>query len=97
MELSLLIQAALALLFVVGLIGLFSFIARRYGLGGAVGFPKKVQGARLSVSESLMLDPKRRLVLIKCDQKEHLVILAPDHETVLENVSPKAKTSGKKQ
>ena len=30
---------------------------------------------RLALVESLMLDPQRRLVLVRCDGKEHLLIL----------------------
>jgi flagellar protein FliO/FliZ len=30
---------------------------------------------RLAVVESLMLDPQRRLVLVRCDDEEHLILL----------------------
>ena len=30
---------------------------------------------RLSVIETLMLDPQRRLLLIRCDDEEHLLLL----------------------
>ncbi len=30
---------------------------------------------RLALVESLMLDPQRRLVLVRCDGREHLILL----------------------
>ena len=58
---------------VVGLILGASWAIRRYGpqhLGGISG-PKR----RLEVMESLTLDAKHRLVLVRQDDQEHLVIL----------------------
>lgn len=39
---------------------------------------------RLKVVEALPLDARRRLLLIKRDDKEHLVILGANSETVIE-------------
>lgn len=66
--------AALAL--TLGLIGLAAVLARRYGPNALL----RVQSApkaqrRLSVVETLMLDPARRLVLVRFDDQERLLLL----------------------
>lgn len=82
MELETYIQFALALVFVIALIGLLAAVARRAGLGYAT--PKKGGRRRLSITEVVPLDAKRRLVLVRRDATEHLVILGPAGETVVE-------------
>ncbi|MBK8208566.1 MAG: FliO/MopB family protein [Rhodospirillales bacterium] len=75
-------QFVLALLFVLGLIGAAALLARRFGLAQTV----RPQGERrrLAVVESLAIDGKRRLLLVRRDDVEHLLILAPATETVIE-------------
>lgn len=66
--------AALAL--TLGLIGLAGVLARRYGpssLFRTAARPKADR--RLSVVETLMLDPARRLVLVRFDDQERLLLL----------------------
>ena len=82
METTNLIKAFLALLFVVGLIGLLAGLARKYRL------PEKLSGAgvrsgRLRIVESLYLDSKRRIVLLEHDKVQHLLLLG-EHDTVIE-------------
>lgn len=77
-------KAVLALIFVLGLIGLCVLAARRFGLGGLRAAPRFGQDRRLGVVETLALDPRRRLVLMRRDGVEHLVILGPAGETVVE-------------
>ena len=74
----------LALTFVLGLIGLLALVVRRYGIGmGQVTMRKGTQ-RRLQLVEVMPLDAKRRAVLIRRDEVEHLVILGPESETVVE-------------
>jgi len=76
------IQAVFALLLVVGLIFAVAWVARRVGLGGrfaAVGGKR-----RLAIVEVLPLDAKRRLVLLRRDGAEHLVILGVQGDVVVE-------------
>jgi len=80
------IQFALALLFVLGLIGVLAVVARRAGFG--YGVPAKTGRRRLAVAEVLPLDGRRKLVLLRRDQTEHLVILGPTSETVVERSIP---------
>lgn len=71
-----------ALVFVLALIFLLAWVARRFGFGGA-----SVTGGgrrRLALVEALPIDAKRRLVLVKRDGVEHLLLLGPDTDTVIE-------------
>lgn len=76
---------AAALVFVLALIGLAAFAARRLGLGHAA-LPTG-RRRRLGIVEVLPLDGRRRLVLLRRDAVEHLVILGPSSETVVERIA----------
>jgi flagellar protein FliO/FliZ len=66
---------------------MFAALAVTLGLGGlalvavrrfaplAVLKVKPPAERRLAVVETLMLDPQRRLVLVRCDEDEHLILL----------------------
>jgi hypothetical protein len=55
-------------------------------LGLIAGRPKAER--RLSVVENLPLDGKRRLVLLRCDSQEHLVLLGPSQDLALGLATP---------
>ena len=74
----------LALLFVLGLIGGFAIIAKRAGLGNR-GPIVRGKSKRLSIIETMVLDPKRRVVLIQCDNSENILLLGPNNEQVIGN------------
>jgi flagellar protein FliO/FliZ len=63
-----------ALGFVLGLIGLLAWLAARYRLGNA----HAGNARRLAVVEALPIDPRRKLVLIRCDDREYLLLLGQD-------------------
>lgn len=73
-----------ALMFVIGLIGGAALLARRFGLAPGAPTGGRASKKRLEVVEAISLDPKRRLMIIRRDDKEHLVILGADKETVVE-------------
>ncbi len=73
----------MALIFVLALIALLATLARRFGLGFP-GVAKPGSSRRLSIVEVLTLGPKHRLMLIKRDSMEHLIILGNDSDTVVE-------------
>lgn len=75
MELESYLRFVLALVAVLGLIGLIAWTIRRLGLvpGGPIGAAK---GRRLGLVEAMAMDGKRRLVLIRRDDREHLVLLS---------------------
>jgi len=73
----------LALLAVLGLLAGFAWLVRRFGLAGrsfAAGGKR-----RLAVVEMAPIDAKRRLVLIRRDATEHLVLLGTESATVIES------------
>lgn len=71
-----------ALVFVLAMIGVLALLARRFVPGArSVNRGKK---RRLALIEVLPLDAKRRLVLIRRDDTEHLIVLAPNGDMVVE-------------
>ena len=74
MDLANFARAVLALVFTLGLIGLAAVLARRYGPNALLRVQRK-SSRRLAVVESLMLDPARRLVLVRFDDEERLLLL----------------------
>ena len=81
-DLSQLARFAAALIFVLCLMGGLALVLRRIKDGQLPG----TMGAkrRLKIVEILPLDARRRLVLLRRDSVEHLVILGTDGETVIE-------------
>ncbi len=84
-ELPAYVQFGLALLFVLGLILLLAALLRKLGFGARMPGLRS-RDRRLAILESLQIDPKRRLLLIRRDRTEHLLLLGPDHDTVIETV-----------
>ena len=80
MDFDLYLRFALALILVLGLIALLAWLLRRFGMG-----VKMTKGRRLGVTEVQMLGPRHRLMLIRRDEMEHLVIVGPASETVVES------------
>ncbi len=84
MEAEKIINMLLALVFVVALMGLLALLAKKFGLNNVKG----AQGKRLKILESLAIDSKHRAVILQCDQKQHLVILSQNGETVIDKEIP---------
>lgn len=76
----------LAFVLVLGLIGAMAFVLKRYrsSVVSWMGVGKENGGGRLQVVETQYLDAKRRLVLVRRDNVEHLLLLADGRETVVE-------------
>lgn len=92
------IKMLVALGFVIALMLGLSYILKRLGVAGVQdsGSHLKSGKKRLSISESMVLGPKHRLALVKCDDTEHLVILGANGDTVVDaNIKP-AKTAENK-
>lgn len=83
MELGTYMRFALALLFVLALIGIVAWLARKAGLGTRTARSKGTR-RRLSIVEVSPVDGKRRLVLVRRDGVEHLVLLGATTDTVIE-------------
>lgn len=92
MEFTTYIRFIAALAFVLALIGGLTWVLRRTGWGGKVVTGRR---GRLSIVEVAPVDAKRRMVLIRRDGIEHLVMLSPTRETVIESGIAPPKESGK--
>ena len=79
-------RALFALIATLALIGLAAYAARRFGMLDASGANAQ---RRLKATESLMLDPRRRLVLVRLDGREHLLLLSPAGDKVVTDVEAK--------
>lgn len=93
MEFSDYIRFVAALIFVLGLIGGTAWIFRHFKLAERwASFAPAAR--RLQVIESLPLDPRRRLMIIRRDDTEHLIVLGANNETVVEtDIVPPADLS----
>lgn len=80
------LRFVLAMVFVLSLMGGLWLILKKLGLAGPV---VQVAGKRrLKVIESLSIDTRRRAVILQRDNIQHLVILGPTGETVVETQIP---------
>ena len=72
MELISILKFVAALVFVVSSMVLLAWLAKRYGVAGAV--QARTGKRRLQIMEQLALDSRRRVVLLRRDDVAHLVI-----------------------
>jgi flagellar protein FliO/FliZ len=76
-----------ALAAVIGMIGLAALAAKKLGLAGANGFQRT---RRLQLVETLAFDQKRRAAILRCDGREHLILLDAASVTVIDRDIPAA-------
>lgn len=86
MEGALLLKFFFAFAFVMGLMYLLSVFLKKIGLSGQSMLPGSKR--RLKIVEFLPLDHRRKLVLVRRDNKDHLLVLGPSGETVVESGIP---------
>ncbi|MFY8094521.1 MAG: flagellar biosynthetic protein FliO [Niveispirillum sp.] len=77
------LRLILALGLVLALIGLFAMLLRRYGPAAGLAIRRKGD-KRLGVVEVMPLDARRRLVLLRRDGVEHLLLLGIGEDLVIE-------------
>lgn len=82
------IQYILTLIFVIGLILGVSWALKKYGVGQLTPKNRKSKDKRLSVIEIAPLDAKRRLVLIRRDGVEHMLLTGGPNDLVIETGVP---------
>lgn len=83
MDIELYFRFFLALGFTILLILGLSWAFRRYVSGKSWGAGRP--GRRLSIVEILPVDNRRRLVLVRRDQREHLIMLGTSSDLVVES------------
>jgi flagellar protein FliO/FliZ len=76
------LRFAAALIFVLALIGAAAFALRAFGVM-TPGNRSKAE-RRMAIVETLMLDPRRRLMIVRRDNVEHLLLLGLSGETIVE-------------
>ena len=89
MDFVLLLRAVFALAVTLGLIGLAAVAMRKYGPDTIARLSVLKRDRRLTLIESLPLDPARRLVLVSLDGRERLILLGEGSELNDLSASPK--------
>lgn len=79
----------LSLAFVIALIWALATLAKRTGMD------KKLRGisggqGRLAVVDVLYLDPRRKLTLVRADDREYLLLITADKAEIIERFEKKA-------
>lgn len=82
MDISVYFRFILALAGVLALIGLAAFILKRVGWASMTGL--KSGQKRLAVTATLPLDGRRRLVLVRRDDVEHLILVGGPADLLVE-------------
>ena len=77
------LRFAAALVAVLALILVAAHLAKRFLPGGA-GMSTGKGKRRLAVSEALTVDARRRLLLVKRDGREHLILTGPTGDLLVE-------------
>lgn len=77
-----------ALAFVLGMIWALAWVAKRSGLD------KRLRGVtgnngRLAVTDVLYLDPRRKITLVRADDREYLILIAGDTAQLIDTVEAK--------
>ena len=79
-----------ALLLVLAMVGGAGLLARRFGVPGVT---KPTNIKRLAVVETLMVGPRQRLIILRRDNVEHLVLSGPDGASIIESGIPAKQAS----
>ncbi len=77
------VQFVIALLIVLGLNAIFIWIMRRIS-GGGIGRAPRNRQPRIAVMDHAALDARRRLILIRRDNIEHLLLVGGPSDVVVE-------------
>ncbi len=87
------LRVIMAFAIVFGLLGLLGYALKYISLRG-IKFPGTVtHDQRLQIVESLALDVRRRLVIVRCDGVEHLLLLGVNQDIVVESDLNRGPTS----
>ena len=83
-DMPLAVRFFLAFLIVLGLIGATAWAVRRFGAGRLGGAGTRVRQPRLAVVDHASVDSRRRLILVRRDNIEHLVLIGGPTDVVVE-------------
>lgn len=86
MEAAVYVKFILALGFVVALLLIFAFLAKKYGFIANVTLKsKKAKDRRLNVVEILPIDTKRRALILRKDDREYLILLGAERDLLIDS------------
>ena len=68
------LSALLGLFFVLGIIFLTAYLFKRFGSHLMTGMPAALKKKEIDILDLRVVDPKNRLVLFRCRDKEYLVM-----------------------
>jgi flagellar protein FliO/FliZ len=79
---------------VIALMAALGFVLKYVGTRGFALPGKPLRARRLSIVETLPVDTRRRFVIVRCDGREHLLLLSAQGDIVVEaNLPPPANPS----
>jgi len=85
------LRFVLALGAVLGLIGGTAWLFKRYGVERHLEKRSGAAGKRLGVVEMRTVDPRHKLLLLRRDDVEHLVLLGPNQDLLVEQNIPRTE------
>lgn len=88
LDMGMVLKSFFAFCFVMSLMFLLSWALKRYGFPGRSILPGGKR--RLQVIEQIQIDQRRKLILIRRDDREYLIVAGPGGETVVESGIPLA-------
>ena len=68
------LSALLGLIFVLGIIFLLAYLFKRFGQNLIAGIPHTAKKPEINILDIRVIDPKNRLVLFHCRNKDYLVL-----------------------
>jgi flagellar protein FliO/FliZ len=83
-DMPLAVRFLLAFLIVLGLIGATAWAVRRFGAGRLGGAGTRGRQPRLAVVDDASVDSRRRLILVRRDNIEHLVLIGGPTDVIVE-------------
>ncbi len=87
MDADLYMRSVLVLVLVLGMVLLAGAVLRRFGPGRHLTNPRG-RARRLRVMDSAPLDARRRLVLVRCDSRDHLLLIGGETDLVIDRDIP---------
>jgi flagellar protein FliO/FliZ len=89
------VKFLIAFVIVLALIGGVAWLVRRFGTGKLSASSARGRQARLGVIEATAVDNRRRLVLVRRDNVEHLIMLGGPTDVVVEANIVRAQAAGR--
>src|SRR5271169_5562548 len=83
-DLSVPVKFGVAFIVVLAVLGAGGYLMRRFSGGNLTALGPRGRQPRLSVIDAASVDGRRRLVLVRCDNVEHLLLIGGPTDVVIE-------------